>query len=107
MPAQPFVASHPVYDYFARRYGLNIQSVLWEPEEFPSIEQWARLEGLLRAHPAKWMIWEGAPRPDAVQRLQAMGIGSVVFDTCGNVPEGGDFMTIMRANVGNLRRAFE
>ena len=26
------LASHPVYQYFARRYGLDIESVTWEPD---------------------------------------------------------------------------
>jgi zinc transport system substrate-binding protein len=26
-PSTPLIVSHPVYDYFARRYGLNIVSV--------------------------------------------------------------------------------
>ena len=37
--ARPLVVSHPVYDYFARRYGLNIKSVHWEPDEIPTNEQ--------------------------------------------------------------------
>lgn len=104
--AQPLVASHPVYDYLARRYGLNIRSVLWEPEEFPSAEQWAELFSILKNHPAKWMIWEDAPNPDAVEKLKSMGIGSVVFDPCGNLPDQGDFLTVMNQNVENLRMAF-
>ncbi|MEL6385057.1 MAG: metal ABC transporter substrate-binding protein, partial [Cyanobacteria bacterium J06626_18] len=56
---QPLVASHPVYDYFAERYGLNLQSVLWEPESFPEEEQWTELEAMLAEHPAAWMMWEG------------------------------------------------
>ncbi len=34
----PLVASHPVYQYLARRYGLKIRSVLWEPETVPDDE---------------------------------------------------------------------
>ena len=105
--AQPLVASHPVYAYFARRYGLNIQSVLWEPEEFPSAEQWTQLKGILKEHPAKWIIWEGEPNPDSVDKLKSMGVKSLVIDPCGNVPDQGDFLSVMRQNVENLQSAFK
>jgi len=104
--AQPLVASHPVYDYFAGRYGLNMQSVLWEPDDMPSVEQWAELNGILRNHRAKWMIWEGTPKPDSVVNLQSMGVKSLVFDPSGNVPDQGDFLSVMKQNVENLGMAF-
>jgi len=105
--AHPLVASHPVYAYFARRYGVNIQSVLWEPEEFPSAEQWTQLKGILKEHPAKWIIWEGEPNPDSVDKLKSMGVKSLVVDPCGNVPDQGDFLSVMRQNVENLQSAFK
>lgn len=106
-PAQPLVVSHPVYDYFARRYGLSIRSVLWEPEETPSAEQWVELIRILRNHPAKWMIWEGEPNPDSVDKLESMGVKNLVFDLCANVPDQGDFISVMRQNVENLDMAFQ
>ncbi|MGD8413077.1 MAG: metal ABC transporter substrate-binding protein [Candidatus Latescibacterota bacterium] len=106
-PERPFVASHPVYQYFARRYGVNLKSVMWEPEDMPAEEQWTELEHVLESHPAKWMIWEGAPNPESVKKLESLGVRSVVFDPCGNAPEKGDFLAVMQENVRNLRKAFE
>ena len=103
----PLVASHPVYQYFARRYGLNLKSVMWEPEEMPTAEQLKEVENSLEAHPAKWMIWEGEPNPESVKKLEKLGVRSIVFDPCGNTPEEGDFLTVMQENVTNLRIAFE
>ena len=57
-PLSPLVASHPVYDYLSQRYGLNMKSVHWEPDEFPSDAHWSELRAMLKKHPAKWMIWE-------------------------------------------------
>jgi zinc transport system substrate-binding protein len=51
-PARPLIVSHPVYDYFARRYGLNIKSVHWEPGEIPTNEQMMELNRILKEHPA-------------------------------------------------------
>ena len=106
-PRQPFVASHPVYDYLARRYGLQIKSVHWEPGELPTESQWAALAAILQDHPARWMIWEGKPHPDVMARLQSMGINSLIFDPLGHVPLGGDFLSLMRQNIKNLRQAFQ
>ncbi|UCE89413.1 MAG: zinc ABC transporter substrate-binding protein [Pseudomonadota bacterium] len=103
---QPLIASHPVYQYMARRYALNVRSVLWEPDEMPSERQWAELAVLLQQHPAKWMIWESEPDAEVVERLRSMGLGTVVFDPCGNVPSQGDFMSVMRQNLQNLEVAF-
>ncbi len=104
---RPLVASHPIYDYFARRYGLNIRSVLWEPDDVPDARQWLELETLLKNHPAKWMIWEGEPNSQSVEQLQSLGIDSVIFNSAGNVPENGNFLSIMDQNVESLKRAFQ
>lgn len=102
-PSKPIIGSHPVNDYLARRYGLNMKSVNWEPDEVPSDTQWSELQALLKKHPAKLMIWEGEPIEESVERLKAIGINSMVFDTCGNTPEQGDFMSVMQQNVENLK----
>lgn len=102
----PLVASHPVYHYWARRYGFNLQSVLWEPETVPDAKAMTELQALLAKHPAKWMIWEGEPAGESVAKLAALGLQSVVFDPCGNRPEQGDFFTVMAANVAALEKAF-
>ncbi len=52
------------------------------------------------------MIWEGEPVKESVERLKIMGIESLVFDPCGNVPDRGDFMSVMQQNVENLKAAF-
>ena len=104
--AQPLLASHPVYQYLARRYGLNLQSVLWEPDVMPDAEQWEALQSILQGHAAAWMLWEGDPLPDSVAKLEALGVKSLVFDPCGNTPEQGDFLSVMQQNVARLQQAF-
>lgn len=98
----PVLFSHPVYQYFERHYGLNGQSVHWEPGEAPSEAQWRDLERVLAEHPAELMIWEGEPLPTVVDRLAALGIRSVVFAPTGNRPATGDYGTAMETNVANL-----
>jgi zinc transport system substrate-binding protein len=104
---QPLIGSHPVYQYLEKRYGLNMKSVHWEPDEAPNSTQLTELKGILKKHPAKWMVWEGDPLDETVETLKAVGIKSIVFDPCGNKPATGDFMSVMRQNVKNLKMAFK
>ena len=85
---------------------MNLQSVLWEPDTVLDDKHLADLNGILAGHRARWMIWEGEPTKENVEKLAALGLQSVVFDPCGNVPESGDFMTVMQANVSALEKAF-
>ena len=105
-PGTPLTASHPVYDYFTRRYGLNIVNVHWEPDQVPRDSQLRAFKGILKQHPAQWMIWEAKPVQASVDKLKTLGVDSLVFDPCSNVPARGDFITVMQRNVEDLRRAF-
>jgi len=104
-PGQPLLGSHPVYQYLARRYGLNLKAVHWEPNEMPAPAEWEGLGKLLAGHPAKTMLWESQPHTDIAAKLKAMGVDSRVFDPCANRPESGDFMDVMKKNLENLQAA--
>lgn len=78
-PHIPLLASHPVYDYFARRYHLNLKTVHWEPDEEPTNEHWMALKSTLKTHPAGWMIWERKPIQASKEGLESMGVKSLVF----------------------------
>ncbi|MDV3241807.1 MAG: metal ABC transporter substrate-binding protein [Methylocaldum sp.] len=103
---RPLLASHPVYQYLARRYGLNLKSVHWEPDEMPPAAEWSALRGLRANHSARWMIWEAQPAREIAAKLKTMGIESVVFDPCANRPEDGDFLTVMKRNMEELKTAY-
>ncbi|MDJ0846584.1 MAG: zinc ABC transporter substrate-binding protein [Crocosphaera sp.] len=105
-PEQNFIASHPVYDYLKQGYGIKLESVHWEPKEFPTEQQWQELQVLLQKHPSQWMMWEGKPNTETVTKLQTMGINSLVFAPVANTPDRGDFLTIMEQNIKNLKQAF-
>jgi len=99
------LASHPIYQYLARRYGLELKSFTWEPDEMPDAAEWRKLEEMLKTRPAGWMLWERAPLPAIVSRLKALGVVVIVFDPIPNVPDSGDFMTVMRQNVRSVQVA--
>lgn len=101
-----FMASHPVYQYLARRYNISLESVMWEPDVLPGRAQWAELKQKLESHKAKWMIWEARPDPRSVEQLQALGLASLVFTPCANTPDEGDFISVMKNNIIELDKAF-
>lgn len=100
------LASHPVYQYFARRYNIQLKSVMWEPDVVPDQNQWHELQQIQKNHDARWLIWEGEPEQQSVERLRAMGINSLVFDPGAKLPEEGDFMSLMKSNVTAIEKAY-
>jgi len=105
-PALPLLASHPVYQYLAARYGLDVRSVHFEPDELPSPGGWRDLQAVLEAHPARWMLWEAEPLPETAARLRERGVESVVFSPAANRPAQRDYLSVMAANVRGLSRAY-
>ena len=100
---QPMLGSHPVYQYLAQHYDLNMKSVHWEPDAEPDARMWQELDDLLEAHDAKIMLWEDDPLPAVKAALSRRGISSLVFNPCGNRPDTGDFMTVMHQNLNAVR----
>jgi len=100
---QPVLASHPVYQYLARRYRLDLRSVHFEPDALPAADQWRGLRGLMEEHPAHWMLWEGEPLPEIRARLEDdFGISAVVFDPAAGKPATGDYLSVMYDNAQRL-----
>jgi zinc transport system substrate-binding protein len=106
IPGLPLFASHPIYQYMARRYNLNLKMVMWEPDAAPGESEWKHIQELINAHPAGWMIWEGEPLPESAKHLQDMNIKSLVFSPCFARPQQGDFLSVMRKNIKNMEIVF-
>ena len=100
----PLLASHPVYQYFGRRYGFALASVHWEPGEAPPEAEWQELEIRAAQTGARWMLWEAPPLPEVNARLAQLGIEPIVFRTLERSPGQGDFMSVMRANIDTLEQ---
>jgi zinc transport system substrate-binding protein len=98
----PFIASHPVYDYFARRYALDLVSLHWEPDTLPDDSEWGNLSTLFASRPAAVMLWEDDPIPAVRERLEKLGLPYVVLHPAANRPDQGDFLTAMQANLARL-----
>ena len=106
-PDLPILASHPVYQYLARRYNLNLTSVMWEPDVYPDALSWQELSNRLSEQSAAWMLWEAEPLQQTRDQLSGMGINVIVFKPVMNRPPQGDFMTMMTANINAMARAFK
>jgi zinc transport system substrate-binding protein len=99
----PLLGSHPVYQYLAGRYGLDLWSVHFEPDEAPSASGWEELREMQHERAAPLMLWEADPLPATRERLeQEYGVASIVFSPCANAPDVDDYMDVMRANAQRL-----
>ena len=103
----PLFASHPVYQYLAKRYDLNIQSFQWEPDAMPSDAAWKQLEALSKQHPAKVMLWEASPLPEIQDLLSKLDLRCVVFSPLGNTPRQGNFISVMENSIEQLSAAMQ
>ncbi len=102
LKGQPILYSHSVYQYLQRRYVLNGVALHWEPDVFPSDEQWLELDELLQTHAATIMLWEDIPVANTVEKLADRGIQVAVFNPTANRPADDDYLDIMRKNVEGL-----
>lgn len=101
---QPVLFSHPVYQYLARRYVGAARSLDWEPDVVPDAQALADLRELRAEFPAQLLVWEQEPYAVTVELLEAEGLRSIAFTTGANRPADGDYLDLMRWNVGNLQR---
>jgi zinc transport system substrate-binding protein len=98
------IGSHPVYQYLSKAYNLKINSVHFEPNEIPTKKQWQELEKLTDRSKKQLMLWEDTPLPELQNKLSDLNIEVIVFKPCGNKPAEGDFLSIMKNNINNLKK---
>ncbi|MDX2146105.1 MAG: zinc ABC transporter substrate-binding protein [Planctomycetota bacterium] len=109
------MASHPAYNYLAKRYRWTIENFAFEPDEPLTPEQVGEVASYVKSSgdgavppQSKVMLWEGDPLAGNVEALQALGVVSVVFTPVESLSEadraaGRDYLTLMRENVERLR----
>ncbi len=108
-----WLASHPVYGYLGQAAGIEIASVLWEPGEMPSEDEWAKFAALLsglratQPMPTAWMLWEADPGSAVRARLDALGVKVVVVPQYGDDGggAGGSVIKQIRASAEAMRDA--
>jgi zinc transport system substrate-binding protein len=84
----PLLASHPAYNYIARRYGWNIKNLDLDPDDPP-----ARLNDNF----SKIILWESTPTKEIPSFLNS------TFSPCEHAPPSGDYLSIMKTNLDTMR----
>ncbi len=108
------LASHPAYNYIARRYGWSITNLDLDPNTRLSEQD---VGDILRAAGDDTdlpiiLLWESEPHEASRAMLEAAGVSSVLFSPAENpseaeIEERGDYLDIMRANISRLRDILE
>ena len=106
-PDRPVIFSRPVYQYLARRFRMNAETLDWDGGAPPDAEALALLDELLERHPAAWMIWPEAPSAPVVTALKDRGVTCVVVPIAGGPPADGDLLTAMDATAVSLRQVYD
>jgi zinc transport system substrate-binding protein len=101
LAGRQIIFSHPVYQYFERRYRLTGLSLHWEPDVNPSDEQWGALQNQLQSNTL--FVWESIPLPAIADRMTAMGVEQVILDPGANT-SGDDWLALQSLNIKALKR---
>ena len=99
------IATHPRYQYFARRYSLSIASLEWDAGAMPSEDDLADLERLSTELDARILIWEAQPPREAIELTEALGLQSVVFETWASQGTPDNFFDAYKQAVSGLSEA--
>ncbi len=96
---RPLIASHPVYQYLAKRYGWKLDSLHWEPEQKLSKKEWEQFDKLQEKNKATLMIWEDEPLAETKAELDKRGVKIVVIKPLSNGPPEKNVLDEMKANA--------
>lgn len=99
-------ASHPAYNYLARRYGWRLVNLDLDPEQPLDAERERALADRSKQHPARLILFESEPTPELAAALRArLGLTSVVFSPAETPSPEGDYLTRMGLNLDRLEAA--
>jgi zinc transport system substrate-binding protein len=103
------VTSHAAFGYLAKRYGLTqIPIAGLDPETEPTPKRIADVVGLVRKYQVKTIFYEKLVSPKIAQTIaREAHVGTDVLDPIEGVRLPDDYLTVMRRNLGSLRRALD
>lgn len=99
------IATHPRYEYFARRYDLSISSLEWDAGAMPTDTEISDLSALMDSTQARILIWESAPPPAALDLTSDLGLINIIFPPLARRVDGRDFMQVFDDAVTELSSA--
>ncbi len=99
------IATHPRYQYLARRYGLSITSLEWEAGAIPGAEEMADLRALVEQTGAQVLIWEAEPPAAAIEATAELGVQSITFAPLAHRPADGAYIQVFERALSALSEA--
>jgi zinc transport system substrate-binding protein len=110
MPTQApaILASHPAYNYPARRYKWNLRNLNLDPETVPDESTLKQIAKTLKAFPAKYLLWESKPIPEneALFRTR-FNLTSKVFSPAESKDPAKDYIQVMNENLDQIQPFFQ
>ena len=108
------VTSHAAFNYLSKRYGFKAYSIAGlSPEEEPSPKTMAQLITLVKDKQIKYIFFERLVNSKLSETIaREAGAKTLVLDpieglTQKEISSGKDYLSIMQANLKNLRQAME
>lgn len=106
------VTTHNAFGYLARRYRFAVQYILGlSPEEDPSPQIIAQVADMAKAQRIGYIFFETLVSPKLAQTVATeIGAETLVLNpieglTDAEIRDGKNYMSVMRENLVNLRRA--
>ena len=99
------IATHPRYQYFARRYGLDVSSLEWEAGAQPTEAELKDLCARVVVSGAQVLIWEADPSSEAFAATEDLGLSNIVFPPLSRLPDGTSFVAGFEAAIAALSDA--
>ena len=104
---RPLAASHPAYNYLAKRYGLKIINLDLDPESVPDATVIELIRRVATEHQVAHLLWETQPTKDVEEVIRRAGMQNVLLAPCETNPATGDYLSAMRENLGRLEALLE
>ena len=104
--SRSLVTAHEAFGYLARRYGLQQLGVTGlDPEAEPDAADLASVAEFVRREKVLTVYTETLASPDIARALAAeTGVRTAVLDPVESRPDGGDYLTALRADLVALRQ---
>jgi zinc transport system substrate-binding protein len=100
------VTGHEAFGYLGHRYGLQQLGVTGlDPEAEPDAADLAAVAEFVRRQKVMTVYTETLASPDVARALAAeTGVRTAVLDPVESRPDGGDYLTALRADLVTLRQ---
>jgi zinc transport system substrate-binding protein len=101
------VTAHDAFGWLADRYGLEQHAIAGlAPDDEPSADRIAELADLVEELGVTTVFTETLVPADLAETLaREAGVRTAVLDPIESAPDAGDYVSAMRANLAELRRA--